>query len=388
MKAVLIDDDPEVCHLLQVQLQHIGVEARAVTTISDMLDAVRRENPDIVFVDLSLGDADGIDVFHMLRDVRFMGPVIIVSGHPEMVLRHAKDIAFRIGLDAKATLKKPFQLQDLRRVLNEATNGTSTIARVYKPGSDATLREALQKDWIEFWFQPQVDLKAGHIVGAECLARIRHPTAGLVFPGQFLPTGDDDDLHELTMRAADAAAKAASLDLRDGVPLRFSINVSTHSMKQPGLIFQLKRICADSAIDLTLEITESDRSDSSVCRAFATRAVLHGFKISIDDFGSGYATFERLRHTPFSELKLDRSVVNGCSGDRALRNICVATIQLAHGFNAHAVAEGVETPEDAATLAEIGCDIAQGYFFAPALPLEEFAAYVRFPKRILPRGNS
>lgn len=382
VKAVIIDDDQEICELLQFQLQHLGVEARAVARVSDVLDTVKQESPDIVFVDMSLGDADGVDVFHMLQDIRFMGALVIVSGHPDSVLRHARDVALRAGLDAKAPLKKPFRLQDLRRVLDEARSGPSAnFARVLKLFPDGLLREGLQKDWIEFWFQPKVELKTGFVTGAECLARIRHPSAGLLFPGQFLPSADDNDLHGLTIKAAEAAAKAASLDLRDGVPLRFSINVSTRNM-QPALILQLKKI-RDGAVrpvDLILEITESDLGgDSSVCQAFATRAVLHGFKISIDDFGCGYATFERLRHTPFSELKLDRSVVAGCSGDRALRNICVATIQLAHGFDALAVAEGVETQEDAAALAEIGCDIAQGYLFAPALPLEEFAAYVRSP---------
>ncbi|WP_172403330.1 EAL domain-containing protein [Ensifer aridi] len=382
MKAVIVDDDQEICELLQFQLQHLGVEARAVTKASDVLDAVKQESPDIVFVDMSLGEADGVDVFHILRDIRFMGALVIVSGHPESVLRHARDVALRLGLDAKAPLKKPFRLQDLRRVLDEASSGPSAnFPRVLKPCPEGLLREGIRKNWLEFWFQPKVELKTGCLTGAECLARIRHPSAGLLFPGQFLPSADDDDLHELTVRAAEAAAKAASLDLGDGVPLRFSINVSTRSM-QPALILQLKKV-RDGAVrpvDLILEITESDLGgDSSVCQAFATRAVLHGFNISIDDFGCGYATFERLRRTPFSELKLDRSVVAGCSGDRALRNICVATIQLAHGFDALAVAEGVETQEDAAVLAEIGCDIAQGYLFAPALPLEEFAAYVRSP---------
>lgn len=383
MKAVIIDDDQEICELLQFQLQHLGVDARAVARVSDVLDTVKQESPDVVLVDMSLGDADGVDVFHTLRDIRFMGALVIVSGHPDIVLRHARDVALRAGLDAKAPLKKPFRLQDLRRVLDEVRSGPSAnVARVLKLFPDGLLREGLEKDWIEFWFQPKVELKTGLVMGAECLARIRHPSAGLLFPGQFLPAADDNDLQELTIRAAEAAAKAASLDLRDGVPLRFSINVSTRNMKQPALIFQLKKIRDGAAtpLDLMLEITESDLGgDSSVCQVFATRAVLHGFKISIDDFGCGYATFERLRHTPFSELKLDRSVVDGCSGDRALRNICVATIQLAHGFDALAVAEGVETQEDAAVLAEIGCDIAQGYLFAPALPLEEFAAYVRSP---------
>ncbi|MCO5966444.1 EAL domain-containing response regulator [Sinorhizobium meliloti] len=383
MKAVIVDDDEEICELLACQLKHLGVEARAVSRARDVLDTVKRESPDIVFVDLSLGDADGIDVFHVLRDIGFLGALVIVSGHPDIVLRHARDVALRAGLDAKAPLKKPFRLQDLRGVLDEARSGpAANLARVLKAVPDGLLREGLQKDWIEFWFQPKVELKTGMIKGAECLARIRHPTAGLLFPGQFLPSADDDDLHELAIRAAKATAKAAAIDLLDGVSLRFSINVSTRNMKQPALIFQLKRI-RDGAVrpvDLVLEITESDLGgDSSVCQAFATRAVLHGFKISIDDFGCGYATFERLRHTPFSELKLDRSVVDGCSGDRSLRNICVATIQLAHGFDALAVAEGVETQEDAAVLTHIGCDIAQGYLFAPALPMKEFAAYVRAP---------
>jgi EAL domain-containing protein (putative c-di-GMP-specific phosphodiesterase class I) len=120
-------------------------------------------------------------------------------------------------------------------------------------------------------------------------------------------------------------------------------------------------------------MTETDFvNDKIAASAFATRAILHGFEIAIDDFGHGYATLDRLRDLPFTELKLERSMVDGCARDPALRNICKAAVQLAHGFGANAVAEGVERADDLEVVRSLGFDTAQGFIYSQPLPFREF----------------
>ena len=162
---------------------------------------------------------------------------------------------------------------------------------------------------------------------------------------------------------------------RLGRPLCFSINVAARTFVRTGLIDDIKSIRERHGTNLPiiLELTESDLlNDKVAAAACATRAILHGFQVSIDDFGQGYATLDRLRDMPFTELKLERGMVDGCARDSALRSICQAALQLAHGFGAQAVAEGVERPDDLTVIRSLGFDMAQGYIFSRALPLRDF----------------
>jgi EAL domain-containing protein (putative c-di-GMP-specific phosphodiesterase class I) len=155
----------------------------------------------------------------------------------------------------------------------------------------------------------------------------------------------------------------------------FSINVEARTFARTNLIDEFRAIRErySANLPIIIELTETDLvNDKFAVETFATRAILHGFRISIDDFGHGYASFERLRDTPFTELKIERSMVVGCSRDPALRSICKAAVQLAHGFGATAVSEGVESEDDLKVVRSLGFDLAQGFFFAQPLPFREF----------------
>lgn len=163
----------------------------------------------------------------------------------------------------------------------------------------------------------------------------------------------------------------------------FSINIACRSLDRASLLDELCALRGNASREtpIILEITETDFLENrSAAAAFATRAFLRNFHISIDDFGEGYATFERLRGMPFHELKLERSMVDGCAQDRSLQNICRAAVQLAHGFGAKAVAEGIERLDDLATIRSLGFDMAQGYIFSRPVPFDEFC---RLPETFL-----
>ena len=215
--------------------------------------------------------------------------------------------------------------------------------------------------------------------GAESLARIRHPELGVLEPGAFLQNASDGDMNELTMRALDSALRASVTLNELGRPLDFSINIAACTFVRADLIADIKIIRKrhPACSPITLEMTETDLvGDKVAAAAFATRAILHGFRIAIDDFGHGYATFERLRDMPFTELKIERSMVDGCSHDPALRSICKAAVQLAHGFGAKAIAEGVERADDLQIIRALGFDMVQGYIFSRPLP---FAKFIELP---------
>jgi len=177
------------------------------------------------------------------------------------------------------------------------------------------------------------------------------------------------------MRALDEAFHSSVTLDRQGQTLVFSINVAARTFVRPGLINDIKSLRERHGTNLPvmLELTESDLLNDKVAAAtFATRAILNGFQIAIDDFGHGYATLDRLRDIPFTELKLEHGMVHGCANDPALRSICRAAIELAHGFGAKAVAEGVEQANDLKVIRSLGFDTAQGYLLSRPVPFRDF----------------
>ncbi len=374
--AIVMDDQSDICALALAQLGQLGVDAIAVTSKSQLRSALAEAHPQLILLDLALGDTDGVEVFALLGEVNYRAPVILMSGHSQAVLEHSRKIGQRVGLDIVGLLRKPFRLGDMRAAL-DGMNAPAPPEQLPLPAENADgalLERAIEDGHLEFWYQPKVELNSGRIVGAECLARIRHPVNGIVLPAAFLPGASDDALRMLLTAGAEDVARSARLFPEGEASLELSINVPGRMIVRPGLLDELRQLrerhCPSCR--LTLEITETDLvDDAAAAQEFATRAALHGFGVSIDDFGNGYATFDRLRTVPFSELKLDRSVVHGCAADPALHNICRATVTLAHDFDAKAVAEGVEDPADLKAIRDLGFDLAQGYIFAAAMPFPD-----------------
>lgn len=381
--AIVVDDHLDICSVVTAQLRKLGIDAQGMTSKADLLLALEAPHPDLLLLDLSLGDSDAVEIFGLLHDRGYAGRVVLMSGHSGSVLDHARRIGERAGVEISGTLRKPFRRQELETVVS-AFGGTVEALPPHQsePVEAGLLRTALDNGWVEFWFQPKIDLRTDAIAGMEALARIRHPDRGVLAPSAFLPRIEDIDLHDLTVAAARAA-----LDLCAGAGSQppASINVAGRTILRPGLIEALKALGSGARQRLILEITETDLiGDLAAAEAFATRAVLHGFRISIDDFGTGYATFERLRHIPFAELKIERAIVHGCAEDEALRKICRAAVELGHGFEAKVVAEGIETRADLAAVRALGFDLAQGYLLAPPVPAETMRVLLANGPGVLP----
>ncbi len=375
-RALVFDDQADIGALAVIRLFQLGFDAKSVGERSEFLTMASSWRPELILLDLSLGDTDAVELFGLLKQQEFSGRVILMSGHSGFVLDHARRLGEESGITIAGVLKKPFLQRDLCALV--AGLGAS-IAPKKLHGSEhanpAILRQAIDHDWLEFWYQPKVDLGTGSVVGAESVCRVRHPERGILAPVDFLHHAADEDLYEVTKRALDEALRCTATMHQRGRPLTFAINVAARTIIKTGLIDQFKAIREQHSRNspIILEVTESDLvHDKVALKTFATRAILQGFLMSIDDFGHGYASFERLRDMPFTELKLERSMVDGCARDPALRSICKAAVQLAHSFDASAVAEGVERADDLETIRSLGFDMAQGYFFSPPLPFRDF----------------
>jgi EAL domain-containing protein (putative c-di-GMP-specific phosphodiesterase class I) len=296
-----------------------------------------------------------------------------------MLLDDIKLIGERHGLRMRPALTKPFRVDAVKRIIDEegllsgavAENGREAnvvVSTDRREWPSVDLREALDRGWIEVWYQPKFDLRGRGLIGAEGLARMRHPQHGLLPPGAFIPQASTDDLvalAEVTIRVAlgDSVAFGDS-----GFPVRLAVNVPVEALVALP-ISAIVRECLpgerDRRMGIILEVTEDQViRDISTAHEIATQLRIYGIGLALDDFGSGYSSLSRLKDLPFAELKLDRSFVTGCGLDADNAALCTMVVELAHRFGCLAVAEGVETADDLATIRDVGCDLAQGFLFA------------------------
>ncbi|WP_346621227.1 EAL domain-containing protein [Blastococcus montanus] len=242
------------------------------------------------------------------------------------------------------------------------------------------LRTALAGDELVVFLQPQMDLRDGRIVGAEALVRWNHPTRGLLSPAHLLPAAEQAGLlRPLTDRVLELALEAAAR-WWPGHPVPVSVNLSAANVTDLDLACKVAAALHRHGLParaLTLELVEDTlMADPERGRTVLADLRRSGVRTSIDDYGTGYSSLAYLRHLPADELKLDRSLTADVDRDPRAAAIVQSTVALAHALGLSLVAEGVENLATSATLARLGCDVAQGYAIGRPMPVEEFLRWL------------
>jgi len=248
------------------------------------------------------------------------------------------------------------------------------------PKSSIPLGAVLRHDWMELWYQPKVELRTTHLVGAEALVRARHPTRGIIPPGLFLPGASEQDMHELTERVILTALGDWEDFAEYSAHLKLAVNVPVSALVQLPIPRMLReaRPRASNWPGLILEVTE-DQIINDLDLANNVADALRDLKceLAVDDFGAGYSSLVRLKQLPFSELKIDRSYVANCNDDHFNAGLCETIVELGRRFGLRTVAEGIETTRESHKLQSIGCQIGQGYLFAKPMPKADLLGRLR-----------
>lgn len=239
------------------------------------------------------------------------------------------------------------------------------------------VRRGLEQREFELHYQPKLRLADGRVCGCEGLIRWRDAQGGLIAPGLFMPKVENTTLIAPVTRfvATEACVFAHRFDGR------ISINVSVRNLLDDDLLQEIKVLIHEAGISpsqLEIEITES----ALMYDMFAAKQALErirgfGVRVSIDDFGTGFASFEYLRHLPITGLKIDRAFVNGLEEDERARKLMTCLVDVGHALDLEVTAEGVETFAQHCILRELGCDQSQGFLYAKALPAEELQQWCR-----------
>ncbi len=261
---------------------------------------------------------------------------------------------------------------------SEAMNASS----LKRLSLENALRKALDRQEFLVYYQPQIHINSGKIVGMEALLRWKHPEIGLVSPGDFIPLAEETGLivpiGEWVLNAACTYNKA--LQMMGLPPRRMAVNISSLQFRPQSLVAAITRALNASGLDpcwLELELTESAvmknmEESSGILRELKQM----GLRVAIDDFGTGYSSLAYLKRFPLDILKIDGSFIRDIPGDRDNEAIAAAIIAMAHSLNLEVIAEGVETQNQFVFLRDHRCGAVQGYLFSPALPGEEMKKYL------------
>jgi EAL domain-containing protein (putative c-di-GMP-specific phosphodiesterase class I) len=267
---------------------------------------------------------------------------------------------------------------------NQAMNTTS----LEKLALENNLRRALDRQQFLVYYQPQLDIRTGAIIGMEALIRWQHPERGLVQPAAFISLAEETGLivpiGEWVLRTACVQNKA--WQVAGFPPFRVTVNLSSSQFRQKTLIRTIGQALDDAGMDpryLELELTESNIMKD----AETTITMLHelksmGLRLSIDDFGTGYSSLSYLKRFPFDTVKVDRSFVKNVTTDPDNAAITTAIIAMAHSLNLEVIAEGVETKQELAFLSKQQCDGMQGYLFSPPVPPAQATQFLKEGKHL------
>jgi diguanylate cyclase (GGDEF)-like protein len=337
-----------------------------------------------------------------LAEGRFLaGQLVEAIARPFMSGDHAITLASRVGVVAAAPGDDQASL--LRRAsaaLAEARSAESAPVRVFEEGAETDtalgdqlaidLRRALDQDEIEIRFQPQVSMADGTIVGAEALARWRHPALGELGAVTLFTVAERSDylaqLSDHVQRKAiqEAAAWPAAL-----AGLRLSVNITAADIIRPGFAAQFLALVAAGGFDkarLTVEVTEGGLiEDLGAAARLLADLREGGLRVAIDDFGTGYSSLAYLKALPLDYLKIDKRLSDDISGSPRDRIVVRSVIDMARSLGLEVIAEGVETEEQLGLLAREGCNLYQGFLCAPpvtSVALAELVARWPLPLRV------
>jgi len=365
-----------------------GLGARFIFPAPDgntALELIREadEPIDVVVSDLDMPGMDGMEFIRHLTKEAPGASLIIVSGLERSLIDTVEKMARAYGANLLGAVEKPptaARLEGLIR-LNEsrAVHGAKRAIRKYEP---AEILAGIRRGEFEPFFQPKVAVESRRMRGAEANARWNHPQEGLVFPSAFIePLERAGLIDELTAKMVEASARACRRWIDSGLAATVAVNLSVKSLSDLALADRMTAMVEAQGLrpqDVIFEITESAASgEIAPALEILARLRMKGFGLSIDDYGTGYSSMERLTHIPFTELKIDGSFLRNAATQPSSLAMIESSLEMAEKLKIVAVAEGVESEDEWELLRRLRCPVAQGFYIARPMRADEFQAWAQ-----------
>jgi len=371
----VVDEEPTIRHFLSLVMQGVGVDTAEFADGAALRAAIQKRAPDLIFHNISLDSADAIETVVGLGKQAFGGAIQLMSNRGAAVLEHVKSAGDHYKLKMLPVLKKPFETEAVLKILAELKLGMPLAA-----ATRVDLDEAIKNNWIEFWYQPKIELRKKRLAGAEAYVRARHPQQGIMLPDAFMPGASETSLVKLAELALKTVLTAGPVFSKLGVNLRLAVNISLPALVKLPVndLVRAHQPNSDKWAGLIIEVPEDEIiADIALAGELAKKLAPANVQLAVDKFGRGHSAFAQLKELPFAELKIDSSLVADCSVDRTNAPLCRTAIDLAHGFGRVAVAMGIEKASDAIALVSMGCDFGQGFLLGQPMPEQRFVSLLR-----------
>lgn len=384
VSSILVVDDS------RLQCEHAATLCRRLVPTADIqcchdgseaLDHLRVSEVDIVVLDLEMPVMDGVLLASHIANEQLAKGIIISSSKDPKLIASVGTMSESSGLAVLGTLQKPIQESCLQNsfakfsALKPRSTAPAAAAARLPEITAEELAAAIANDEIEVYYQPKLTTRGLLLKGVEALARWKHPLHGFIPPPVFIDLAEKtSQINALTLKLFQRGVQDMQACEQRGLRLTWSFNLSPQSIADSEFSKGLADIL-DSAVvnasNVIFEVTENMLLEN---RALSLQALarlrLYGFGLSIDDFGTGFANAEQLAMLPATELKIDRSLIDGVSKKWQQREILESTVRLAKNLQLTTVAEGVEELEDYLLLKALEVDLVQGYYFARPMPID------------------
>ena len=327
---------------------------------------------DIAVCDLQMEGVDGLAFLRRAGQSGQIGAVLLSSALSADLRRAAQQVIALLGLQLLGDVGKPLPAKELQALLDKyrgsCIRATSPDA-VVQPACEDEVRQALALQQLQAWYQPKFNLRSGEVCGVEVLCRWMHPSKGVLPPALFIPVLERCGLmDELLFAQLDQALSLQEQARIQGYPLNMAFNLQTSQLANSQLTYTLKGILARHGTPgsrLTFELTENGLLQAPAASLEnLVRLRMMGCRLSLDDFGAGFSSLQRLCQLPFNEIKLDGEFVRNLEHEPRCAAVIASTLALGNSLGMAVVVEGIETLDQLQRLLAMGCIEGQGYWFA------------------------
>jgi EAL domain-containing protein (putative c-di-GMP-specific phosphodiesterase class I)/CheY-like chemotaxis protein len=369
-RACVADSKRHLRAFMSEVLEDLGFVTSECASADELQAMLATDLPDLILLGIA---ADGIEPGQFLETLvreAFDGKVLAVGARESIIVKAVQQVGEEYGLAMLPPLTTPFAAETLRERV------AMLLPDEPAPSPAVHVGEALHAGWLELWYQSKIDARSLVRCGAEALVRMRHPTWGVVPPAYFIPEEDDPHFRDLSEFVIERALQDWHYLLERQSAVDLSINLPAPYLKEPQAVRDLcRRVPTHPAFGgLTIEIASAEAIDDlAFLTEIAREMRFHNIGLSIDNLGANWPALMGRDRIPFIKLKADRQFVTGCGNDRLKRTVCRHIVELAQGYGACAVAEGVESRGDLMAVNELGFDMVQGYLFGKPMPLKKFA---------------
>jgi len=340
---------------------------------------------DVALCDLQMEGMDGLEFLQHVGATGQVKAIIISSSLSAELRRVVHQMVALLGLELLGDVGKPLPMQGLAELLKKPLDRLATPqcpTTSVTLASEEAVRGALAEQQLQAWYQPKFNLHTAEVCGVEVLCRWMHPTQGVISPAQFITVLERYGLlDELLFSQLDQALNLRRRAAAQGFALNMAFNLQAVQLASGELTSTIKAMLArhnTCGSNLTFELTESGLLEAPATSLKSlVRLRMMGCRLSIDDFGTGFSSLQRLCQLPFNEIKLDGGFVRTVEHEARCRAVISSTLALGKSLGMSVVIEGIETEAQRQQLLALGCTLGQGYWYARPMSGEDFLRWLQ-----------